>query len=234
MLLNRLKTFFKKISILRYDPKFRRARYWTNLELENLAKYFSGDIINVSGWADEDKFGKTYEEYFVNKKSYTISNWKGGPQKGKNIEIYNSIEIDLEKPIQEKYIQAFDCVLCHTVFEHLFDIFQATENLCRMSRDVICLIVPFVQCVHACHDYSDYWRFTPYGIEKLFNSKGFEVIYRNGVDIPGTSIYYLYVFSKYPKRYIFLGKPKELSALPMGNDIYMKNRLKRYLKYLLS
>lgn len=122
-------------------------------------------------------------------------------------------------------------MLCHTVLEHVFDIFQSTENLCKMSRDVICLVVPFVQIVHTSSEYSDYWRFAPFAIEKLFNAWGFKVIYRNGVDIPGTSIYYLYIFSKNPNRYAFLGKPKELNTLPMGEDIYNKNRLRRYPKY---
>ena len=79
--------FKKKEYTQECDPKYRRARIWSNKELKKIAPKFSGDVINVSGWVDEDKEGKIYREYFVNANTYTISNLGGGAQKGKKLSI---------------------------------------------------------------------------------------------------------------------------------------------------
>ena len=39
------------------DRKFRVPRIWSNKELKKFASLFSGEIINVSGWMDNDKQG---------------------------------------------------------------------------------------------------------------------------------------------------------------------------------
>ena len=78
----RLKFFFKRLKSLRVEPEFRRARLWTNIELKKIAHNFTGTVINVSGWADEDKCGAVYRDYFVNAEEYFVSNLGGGAQEG--------------------------------------------------------------------------------------------------------------------------------------------------------
>jgi len=225
-------------SLFRYEPKFRRARVWSNIELKKIAPYFKGAIINLSGWADEDKTGGTYREYFVNASNYYISNKEGGAQKGKKLRLSDSLAIDLEFPVSKEHIQAYDCDFVHTVLEHVFNIFQAVENLCQMSRDAIICVVPFVQIIHQSSDYTDYWRFTPDALERLFNQHGFKTVYAcGGPNLEATSLYYLWVVSKKPGKWgkIFGASP-QLSELPDGEYIYkpLTERMRTLLRLLLS
>ena len=208
--------------LFQYEPIFRRARVWSNIELRKIAAYFKGDIINVSGWADEDKIGGTYREYFVNATTYHISNKEGGSQTGKKLSLPDSLTIDLERPISKEHIQKYDCVFTHTVLEHIFNIFQAVDNLCQMSRDAVICVVPFIQPVHQSTGYLDYWRFTPFCLEKLFSERGFHTVYASGgPNLKGTSLYYLWVVSKHPDKWTeVFGPVAKLSELPDGNAMY--------------
>lgn len=58
------------------DRKFRLPRVWSNDELKKFAHLFEGDVANVSGWQDKDKQGDEYKNYFTQKNSYTITNFK--------------------------------------------------------------------------------------------------------------------------------------------------------------
>lgn len=219
-----------------YEPRFRRARIWSNIELRKIAPYFTGDLINVSGWADEDKAGDTYQNYFVNATTYIVSNKEGGSQSGKKLYLPDSIAIDLDKPLSDEHVQAYDCVFNHTVLEHVFNTFQAVENLCKMSRDVIISVVPFIQVIHTSPpDYLDYWRFTPYCLEKLFNQHGFKTIYASGSNLPGTSLYYVWVVSKNPNNWAkVFGGSHNISELPNGDFVYktLAERINSFLRFI--
>lgn len=225
-------------SLFRYEPRFRRARVWSNIELRKIAPYFKGDVINVSGWADEDKTGGTYRDYFVNATTYRISNKEGGSQKGKKLYLPNTLAIDLESPVSEEHVQAYNCVFVHTVLEHVFNIFQAVENLCKMSRDAIICITPFIQVIHNTPEYQDYWRFTPFCLERLFAQHGFSTVYASGgPNISGTSLYYLWVGSKNPGKWAgVFGLPPKPSELPNGGVIYktLEEKIKAAFRLLLS
>ena len=224
--------------LYRYDARFRRARVWSNRELKEIAPYFTGDIINVSGWADEDKTGGTYRRYFVNARSYSISNKEGGAQQGKNLRLEDSIVIDLEYPLPGKYAGAYDCVFTHTVLEHVFNFFPAVENICKMSRDTIICVVPFVQMIHKSPDYLDYWRFTPYALERLFNQHGFSMVYASGgPDFDSTSLLYVWVVSRNPEKWAnVFGSPPEINELPSGERIYKtwNEKARALLRLLLA
>lgn len=214
---------YKKRDLSKYDPKFRRARIWSNIELKKITPIFTGDVINVSGWADEDKEGKTYKEYFKRARSYTISNLGGGAQKGKEKTLKDSIDIDLNQPLDSKYHQKFDVVFNHTVLEHVFNIFKAVENLCSLSRDIIITVVPFMQLVHLEpeENYLDYWRFTPYCLDSLFSIHNYKTLLIKGLNIEKTSVYYLHICSKKPKKWI-KQFPHEIDFknLPKGENFY--------------
>jgi len=186
-----------------HEPIFRKPRIWSNTELRNIAHHFSGSVLNVSGWADEDKQGGTYRSYFINALNYEVSNHYGGKQIGKKFTLENSIQLDLELPIPSNLIKNYDYVLCHTVLEHVFNIQQAFDNLCALSKDVIILVVPFVQSLHIKQGkYSDYWRFTPYSLERFFVERGFETVYRSYTPFRNSSVYLFYIVTCNPQKWV--------------------------------
>jgi hypothetical protein len=147
------------------DKKFRVPRIWSNRELEKFAHLFSGKGVNVSGWKDVDKEGKKYRDYFSNISEYWITNYKS-EARGFQGNQENEIFLDLEEDLDESMYCKFDVVFNHTVLEHIFDVNKAFENLCKLSNDIVIVVVPFLQEQHA--EYGDYWRFTPLAVEKLF------------------------------------------------------------------
>jgi len=176
------------------DKKFRCPRIWSNNELRKIAVFLDGDVINVSGWKDLDKEGGSYEAFFSNLNSYTVSNYKGDSGFQGNID--NEIYVDLEQDLDEKYLSKFDVVFNHTTLEHVFDINKGFKNLCLLSKDILIIVVPFLQELHFGSAYKDYWRFTPYAIKKLFENNNFELIYINSNNKKNESTYIFAVGSK--------------------------------------
>ncbi|MBV6640634.1 MAG: hypothetical protein KI791_07950 [Cyclobacteriaceae bacterium] len=185
------------------DRKFRLPRIWSNFELKKFTHLFEGKIINVSGWKDEDKEGRKYADYFLNKSGYSISNHPGDSIKGIQDEI-NQIELDLEQELSSELISAFDVVFNHTVLEHVYDFHKAIENICLMSKDIIITVVPFLQQMHGFSDiggYGDYWRFSPTSLDKLFKARGFETLYLSYNREEEASVYIFCISSKNPQKW---------------------------------
>jgi hypothetical protein len=155
------------------EPRFRLPRVWSNGELKKIAKLFKGDIVNVSAWKDEDKEGGVYRNYFLNATSYTITNYKREARGFQGVD--GEIFLDLTGNLPIELIKRFDVVFNHTTLEHIFDVDKAFSNLCLMSRDVVIVVLPFLQEMHG--EYGDYWRFTPLAITKLFERNGLETIH---------------------------------------------------------
>ena len=218
-----------------FEGIFRKPRLWSNRELRRIAPLFTGAVVNVSGWNDSDKSvsscreyfcgdyneGIPYVSYFTNATSYTVTNYP----KDKKIQNTEGHLLDLENALPESYRNKFDVVFCHTVLEHIFDIFKAFENLCLMSKDVIILIVPFAQEVHDYRKgYKDYWRFTPFGLDALFKRNGFSVLYRSSNNSFQSSIYYFYVASRKPGKWERHFRQKRLESdlkmLNVGNHMF--------------
>jgi hypothetical protein len=203
--------FRKKI-----DRKFRIPRIWSNKELKKFAHLFKGNIVNVSGRNDEDKESSIYKLYFPNASNYFITNY----EEQKESITKKSIYLDLEsKTINKKLIGKFDVVFCHTVLEHTFDIFTSFKNLCLLSKDLIIIVVPYMQQIHGT-GYYDYWRFTPYTIKRLFELNRFELLYcsSNGSDC--SSIYLFCIGTK--------NKKKWLGKIPERFDIKMNEKQPLY------
>lgn len=156
------------------DKKFRVPRIWSNRELEKFAHLFSGKGVNVSGWKDVDKEGKKYRDYFSNISEYWITNYKS-EARGFQGDQENEIFLDLEEDLDESMYSKFDVVFNHTVLEHIFDVNKAFENICKLSNDIVIVVVPFLQEQHA--EYGDYWRFTPLAVEKLFQKNNMDLIF---------------------------------------------------------
>ena len=171
-------------------------RKWSNDELKRLSPHFTGDVINIAGGKDSDKENKLYKHYFINVDSYTVANYeKQYSEKNQD----NAILLDLSIPLENAspLLETYDVVFTHTVLEHIFDINTAISNLCKISKDIVITVVPFIQSFHQKEKYyHDYWRFTPYCIYRLFKDNGLDTIYINWNNDPHGNIYLFHIASK--------------------------------------
>lgn len=187
---------------MKVDKKFQIVRHWSNDELKKHAHLFKGEVVNISGWKDIDKQGKTYRDYFSQASNYYISNHstdKKGFQDNSD-----EILLDLEQEVPEELKDRFDVVFNHTVLEHVYYFHKAIDNLCLMSKDVIITVVPFLQQMHG-YDYEggygDFWRFTPLALRKLFEERGYKAMYLSYSEHKLSSVYIYGVFSKQPQKW---------------------------------
>lgn len=181
--MKKIKSIYSKLCCNR---AYRLPRKWSNKELSKFADLFSGSIINVSAWRDEDKEGKRYRDYFTKRTTYMISN-TGGERGLSNMD--DEINIDLEDEINTDFVKKFDVVFNHTTLEHIYRVDKAFDNLCLLSKDIVILVVPFFQEQHYNNSYGDYWRFTPEGILRNFKERGFRVLYLSTTPFENNSIY---------------------------------------------
>lgn len=172
-------------------------RSWSNHEVKKFAHLFTGDIVNVSGWDDRDKEGRKYADYFINKKSYTITNYRG--EKGIS-NLPNEIFLDLEDSLPKDLEGRFDVVFNHTTLEHVFHVFAALRNLCLLSRDIVIIVIPFIEAVHEIPgSFNDYWRPTHLAIERLFEENGFTVLHGSSNKV--LPLYYFFIASRHPEKW---------------------------------
>jgi hypothetical protein len=175
----------------------RLARRWSNVELRRFAGWFTGDVVNVSAWKDQDKSGGHYADYFTQKTSYTITNYK---REARGVQgAANEIFLDLEAPLDPALAGRFDVVFNHTVLEHIYEFQAAFANLCAMSRDVVIIVVPWLQPYHG--DYGDYWRFSPLAVKRMFEANRLEALYVSFNEDAFASVYVFALGSKQPERW---------------------------------
>jgi hypothetical protein len=177
--------------------KAPRERAWSNQELKKFTYLFGGDIVNISGWEDKDKEGGYYQDYFPKARSYKITNYT--PNHSSHHK--NEIHLDLTKKLPKNLENKFDVVLSHTNLEHIFDIFAAFGNQCKMSRDIVIVVVPFIQLLHENDEYKDYWRFTPSALRELYWINGFHTIYESYNNDGSPVTYLLFVGSRSPNKW---------------------------------
>jgi len=190
------------------ERRFRLARRWSNRELRRLAPAFGGHVVNVSGWNDEDKEGGTYRSYFSAASRYTLTNHAGergfGGRDGERL-------LDLSQPPPQDLERSFDVVFNHTTLEHIFEARQAFANLCRLSRDVVIVVVPFAQQQHETASFGDYWRFTPSCLRQLYAENGLGVVYEAESPDADAASYLLFVGARQPE----LWRPRLPAAAPI-------------------
>ncbi|HEU4429448.1 MAG TPA: hypothetical protein VFT98_11885, partial [Myxococcota bacterium] len=172
-------------------------RRWSNRQLRRYAHLFDGDVVNVSGWRDEDKEGAHYRDYFTTAASYSITNWKSDARglQGTPGEIF----LDLEQPLRDELVGRFDVVFNHTVLEHIYECRVAFRNLCQLSRDVVIAVVPFLQPYHS--DYGDFWRFTPLSLHRMYTENGLALLACNFNEDWLASVYLFAIGSRHPERW---------------------------------
>ncbi len=175
-------------------------RRWSNRELQAAAPLFTGDIVNVSGWRDEDKEGRTYRSYFTNASRYSVTNYWGSstPNDGVPDALFLDLAADLPVELKDK----FDLVFTHTVLEHIFDVPKAVRNMAGMTRDAMIMIVPFMQDEHYSPGiYGDFWRFTPLCVKQLMESNGLTLIHLSSNNSPWFPVYLFAIGSKQPAKW---------------------------------
>lgn len=199
----------------RLDKRQVQSRTWSNYELRKIAPLVLGDVINVSGWRDQDKEGGHYRDYFCNARSYAVSNYTGenGLQG-----TAGEIELDLEKALPPQLLRRFDAVFNHTVLEHVFDFAKALDVLCELSRETVILVTPFIQSEHYAEgSYGDWWRFTPRCVRELLSRRGFTTVYQSANDNPWYHIYVFTVATRSPERYT---GPREVISTKIGERAF--------------
>ena len=175
-------------------------RRWSNQELLIHAPFFTGEVVNVSGWRDEDKEGRTYRSYFTRASSYAITNYWGSstPNDGAPDALFLDLAADLPVDLKDK----FDLVFTHTVLEHIFDVPKAVHNMAGMTRDAMIMIVPFMQDEHYSPGiYGDFWRFTPLCVKQLMENNGLTLIHLSSNDCPWYPTYLFAIGSKQPGKW---------------------------------
>lgn len=210
------------------DRQFRIARQWSNHELKRIAPLMKGDVVNVSGWKDEDKEGGHYRDYFSAASSYRVTNFGGfrGFQGGES-----EIALDLTVPLPSALHAAFDVVYNHTTLEHIFEVRTAFKNLCMMSRDIVIVVVPFAQVQHEHENILDFWRFTPTCLRYLFKENGMEVVYESANDHRNAATYIVMVGAKKPQSWRgVLPACEPLSEVASNIGMSWPKRIKRMLK----
>lgn len=163
--------------------KFRHPRLWSNEELKKFAHLFNGKILNVSGAQDLDKANAKYHDYFYNATEYFISNYQLNTPL-----LTNEIYLDLKEQIPVELEGQFDVCFSHTTLEHIYECRRAFQNLCILSKDIVIVVVPYIQQVHGI-SYSDYWRFTPWSMKKLYEENGLYMRYCSSNGADKSSIY---------------------------------------------
>lgn len=158
------------------DRHFRIARHWSNIQLQKYAPLFKGDIVNISANKDYDKEGAYYRQYFSNASNYSMTNYGGTRGESGNI---NEIHLDLEKPLDSDLYRRFDICFNHTTLEHIYHIHTAFSNICDMAKKAVILVIPWAQEVHTCDSFKDYWRISPYTVEKMFEENEFTMVVCN-------------------------------------------------------
>jgi hypothetical protein len=111
----------------------------------------------------------------------------------------NEFYLDLSQNLPEDYVYRFDVVFNHTTLEHIYEVKRAFQNLGNLSKDIVIIVVPFLQQMHG--NYGDYWRFTPLSVKNLFEENGITLLYLSFNDHRHSSIYIFALGAKNPAKW---------------------------------
>ncbi len=188
---------------------FTLARRWSNAELRRIGPLFTGRVVNVSAWEDRDKEGGVYRDYFPRAAAYSRTNY--GTSQGVVEGAQDEMFLDLTAPLANARRGRFEVGFNHTTLEHVFDMRTAFGTLCALSSDVVIVVVPWLQPLHA--DYGDYWRFSPQAVVRLFEAEGLTPLSVTWNTDPRASVYVMGVASRTPERW-----REHFADPPLGSD----------------
>ena len=141
---------------------------------------------------------------------------------------------DLVKALHRAGIEVIlDVVFNHTTLEHVYEVQVAFRNLCALSRDVVILVVPFLQPYHG--TYGDYWRFTPLALRRMFEDAGMALLYLSYNSHRAAAVYLFAIASWQPERWrdrfdwrFSVEVPRALGDEPYVGCRALPNRLHRW------
>jgi len=114
----------------------------------------------------------------------------------------DAIFLDLTAPVPDSLHQQFDVAFAHTVLEHIYDIPLAVRNIVALTKDIMILIVPFIQDEHYTDTiFGDYWRMTPLGLCRTVEDAGMKLLYLSANDTPWYPVYLFCIASKQPEKW---------------------------------
>lgn len=118
-------------------------------------------------------YGSTqdFHPLFSDKGEYIGVDMEDGP----GVDVVLDLTDDFEKVDAALSGRRFGTIICLSVLEHCEQPFKMAENLTRLlkPRGYMCIGVPFSWKIHGYP--SDYWRFTPEGVKKLFPEIEFDI-----------------------------------------------------------
>ncbi len=215
--------------------KRMNPRYWSNEELRKFASLFSGDIINISGWKDEDKNGFCYRDYFINAKNYYISNYPSDKERGVTDKVKTDYFLDLSKEIPDNLREKFDVIFNHTTLEHVENPNLVFKRMAEMTKDIFIIVVPFKQKLHfSSGNYGDYYRFSPMAMRSLFERNGFFILYESYTPPPAIDVYLFYIGTKQEEKWKGKIKQSLLNLEKLNGSMGMNNVKTLFFNILLN
>lgn len=139
---------------------FQPNRYLLTKQIKQWSFYIKGRVLDVgAGLFSRYQNLFKYDEYI-----------KMDIATGDNVEVIGSVE---NIPFPNEY---FDSIIMTEVLEHISSPCQAAKEIARvLKKNGICLItIPQTNELH--EEPNDFFRYTRFGIEKIFNEVGFEVV----------------------------------------------------------
>jgi hypothetical protein len=130
-------------------------------------------------------------------------------------------------------------VFNHTSLEHVFEVNSAFKNLCSLSKELVIVVVPFMQEQHIDKGFDDYWRFTPQVIKKLFDKNNFNLEYINFNDQKKSSIYIFAVGIRKKENFEWIGnmqgnKLKNIDKIEIGKKHFQNSILFQIYKKIFK
>jgi len=115
-------------------------------------------------------------------------------------------------------VEKYDVCFNHTTLEHIYDVRKAFSSICRMSKDIVLVVVPFCQIQHETDSYADYWRFSPSCMRRMFEENEMQVVFESASPYRNAGIYLVFVGAKDGKRWANV-LPKYLPIREVGRWI---------------
>ena len=158
-----LKKYYSQCRIT--DPSYMVIKRSTPKLMESMDHFLHGRLLDI-GCGNKDK------QYLAgnNIKEYVGLDHEDCMHDQSKIDIYASAYDIPEKD------QSFDSIICTAVLEHLEEPLIALKESCRVlkSDGYAIYTVPFFWHLH--EEPRDFYRYTKYGLNYLFESAGYEVI----------------------------------------------------------
>ncbi len=140
--------------------------------IKKFEKEFAGPFLEVGSKDYGER--QALRSIFSDKDSYVGADM----QEGSGVDVLLDFTQDFDEIDKKLKGSRFGTIFCMSVLEHCEQPFKMAENLTALLKPDgrICLSVPFAWKFHGYP--SDFWRFTPEGVEKLFPKIEFDTTHR--------------------------------------------------------